>query len=116
MSLIYWTKVKQAIDRTPDYIRARGIYQKATQVDTEGTTTAYQMAMKELETSEQTPPTTLTELDPECKLSPGMKKLGPNNPDQAEQFVTWTNQSRVLFTKFTPFRALHHQGGLQSVD
>ena len=81
-------KVKQAIDHTPDHTRAREIYQKATQVDTEGTTTAYQMAMKELETSEQTP----TKPDPECKMSPGKKKLGPNNLDQAEQFVTWTNQ------------------------
>ena len=68
----------------------REIYQKATQVDTEGTTTAYQMATKELETSEQTPPTTQTELD--LEWSPGKKKLGPNNPDQAEQFVTRTNQ------------------------
>ena len=95
MSLIYWTKVKQAIDRTPDYIRMREIYKKTTQVDTEGTTIAYQMATKELETSElleQTPLTTLTEPDSECKLSPGKKKLGPINPDKMEQFVTQTNQ------------------------
>ena len=53
------------------------------------------MATKELETSElleQTPPTTLTEPDLECKLSSGKKKPGPNNPDQAEQFMTQTNQ------------------------
>ena len=50
------------------------------------------MATKELETSKQTPPTTLTEPDLESKMSPGKKKLGPNNPDQAEQFVTQTNQ------------------------
>ena len=31
-------------------------------------------------------------VDPECKLSPGKKKPGPNNPDQAEQFVTETNK------------------------
>ena len=75
------------------------------------------MATKELETSEQAPPTTLTELDLECKMSPGKKKLGPNNPDQAEQFVTWTNQIVVFFfTKSTQFRALHHQRGLQSVN
>ena len=73
----------------------REIYKKATQVDTEGTTTAYQMATKELDTSEwleQTPPTTMTEPDPEYKLSPGRKKLGPNNPDQVEQFMTKTNK------------------------
>ena len=70
----------------------REIYQKATQVDTKGTTITHQMATKELETSEQTPLTTLTEPDPECKISPGKKKPDPNNPDQAEQFVTQTNQ------------------------
>ena len=73
----------------------REIYRKVAQVDTEGTTTAYQMVMKELDTSEwleQTPPTTPTEPDPECKLSPGKKKLGPNNPDHAEQFMTETNK------------------------
>ena len=73
----------------------REIYRKATQVDTEGTTTAYQMATKELDTSEwleETPPTSPTELDLECKLSPGKKKLGPNNPDQVEQFMTETNK------------------------
>ena len=51
--------------------------------------------MKEFYTSElleQTPLTTPIEPDLECKLSPGKKKLGPNNPDQAEQFVTETNK------------------------
>ena len=53
------------------------------------------MATKELDTPElleQTLPTTPTELDLECKLSPGKKKLGPNNPDQMEQFVTETTK------------------------
>ena len=74
----------------------REIYKKATQVDTEGTTITYQRAMKELDTSEpleQTPLTTLTEPDLGCKLSPGKKKLGHNNPDQAEQYMTETNKS-----------------------
>ena len=53
------------------------------------------MAMKELDTSElleQIPPTTPTEPDPECKMSPGKKKLAPNNKDQVEQFMTQTNK------------------------
>ena len=54
-------KVKQAIDRTPDVVRARAIYKKATVVDTKASTYAYQMATEQLDDIqllEQTPPTT----------------------------------------------------------
>ena len=49
-ALVYWTKVKQAIDRTPDIVRARAIYKRVTVVDTEASTAAYTMATEQLDT------------------------------------------------------------------
>ena len=60
-ALVYWTKVKQTIDRTPDIVRARQIYNKALEVNTYPSTQAYQMATEELddiEIVEETPPPT----------------------------------------------------------
>ena len=102
-------KVKQAIDRTPDVVRARAIYKRATEVDTKASTYAYKMATEQLhdiELFEQAPPTTPKEptqlttptetksgakLSP-GKLSPGKKKPGPCNPDQAVEFVVETTK------------------------
>ena len=103
-------KVKQAIDRTPDVVRARAIYKRVTEVYTEASTYAYQMATEQLddiELLEQTPPTTpkeptqpTTPMETESgaklspgKLSPGKKKPGPHNLDQAAEFVIETTKS-----------------------
>ena len=54
------------------------------------------MAAKDLDTAElleSMPPTTPTETRPDVKLSPGKKKPGPCNPDQAAEFVWETNKS-----------------------
>ena len=54
------------------------------------------MAAKDLDTAkllESTPPTTPTETRPDAKLSPGKKKPGPCNLDQAAEFVQETNKS-----------------------
>ena len=108
--LIYWMKVKQAIDRTLGMVRARVIYKRVTEVDTEASRYAYQMATEQLDDIEllgQTPPTTpkeptqlVTPMETESgakllpgKLSPGKKKPGPCNPDQAAEFVVETTKS-----------------------
>ena len=102
-------KVKQAIDRTPDVVRARAIYKRVTDVDTKASTYAYRMATEQLddiELLEQTPPTTpkeptqpTTPMETESgvKLSPGKlspgKNPGPCNLDQAVEFVIETTKS-----------------------
>ena len=81
--------MKQTIDRTPDEVRSRAIYKEVTEVNTEASTYAYQMATEQLdnlELLEETSPTKLTEQEPK-KLSPAKKKPGPHNPDQAAEFV-----------------------------
>ena len=53
------------------------------------------MAAKDLDTAEllkSMPPTTPTETRPDTKLSPGKKKPGSCNPDQAAEFVQETNK------------------------
>ena len=59
--------MKQTIDRTPDLVTARAIYKKATEVDTEVSTYAYQMAteqLDDLELLEETPSTMPIEQEP----------------------------------------------------
>ena len=98
---MYWMTVKQAIDRTPDVVRARAIYKKVTEGDTEASTYAYQMATEQLdnmELLEQTTPKEPTQLTTpreteSGKLSPRKKKPGPCNPDQAAEFVIKTTKS-----------------------
>ena len=87
--------MKQTIDRTPDVVRARAIYKKVTEVNTEASTYTYQMAteqLDDLELLEETPPTMPTEQEPK-KLLPAKKKPGPHNPDQAAEFVVETTKS-----------------------
>ena len=86
-------------------VRARAIYKRVTEVDTKASIYAYQMATEQLddiELLEQTPPTTpkeptqpTTPMETEsgAKLSPGKKKPGPCNPDQAAEFVIETTKS-----------------------
>ena len=60
------------------------------------------MAAKDLDTVkllESTPPTSPTETRPDVKLSPGKKKPGPCNLDQAAEFVWETNKSIDCFLK-----------------
>ena len=62
-------KLKAQIDKAPDTVTARHIYKKAQAV--EDNTYAYIMAAAELD-------------DADTQLK---KKLGPNNPEEAEEFV-----------------------------
>ena len=89
------TKVKQAIDRTPDIVCARAIYKRATEVDTEASTAAYAMATEQLDTMDlkETPLTTPTETEVEIKIPSGKKKPGPQNPDQVAEFVSETTKN-----------------------
>ena len=97
-------------------VRARVIYKRATEVDTEASTYTYQMATQQLDNIkllEQTPPTTpkeptqlTTPMETESgaklspgKLSPGKKKPGQCNPDQAAEFVVKTTKSIDRFIK-----------------
>ena len=91
-------------------VRARAIYKRATEVDTKASTYTYRTATEQLddiELLEQTPPTTpkeptqlITPMETETgaklslgKLSPGKKKPGPHNLDQAAKFVIKTTKS-----------------------
>ena len=53
------------------------------------------MATEQLDTMdlEETPPTTSMETEAETKIPSGKKKPGPQNPNQAAEFVSETTKS-----------------------
>ena len=81
----YWfySKLQEAIDASPDVATTQSLYNNSLEVELQDSTYAYIMATQELGAT----------------LEDAKKKLGPNNPKVATEFVTKVNTMANKFAE-----------------